>query len=281
MDQAKEHPSPGHPDFGERIISSAQNPRIKQIVKLRQRAHREDEGLIIVEGRVELKRALDNAIRPTTLFFSPELIRGQEDLTLIRRCTELGAEMFRCGESVFRKIAYGERDDGILIVARRPNRTLADLPPAREPLFLVADSIEKPGNLGAILRSADAAGADAVIVCDRCTDIYNPNSVRASLGTVFSVPVIEASSEETLQWLRRNKIQILAATPSAQTSYTDADLRPGTAILVGGEHAGLSDFWMSKADIRLRIPMRGQADSLNVAASATILLFEAARQRTS
>jgi TrmH family RNA methyltransferase len=145
----------------------------------------------------------------------------------------------------------------------------------------VAEAIEKPGNLGTILRSADAAGADAVLVCDRCTDVFNPNVVRASIGTLFSLPVVEVSTDEALPWLRARGIRILAATPAADTLYTDVDLAAATAIVVGTEKVGLSSRWMSEADVRVRIPMRGQIDSLNVASATTLLLYEAVRQRGS
>jgi RNA methyltransferase, TrmH family len=160
-------------------------------------------------------------------------------------------------------------------------RALADLQLPADPLLVVAEAIEKPGNLGTILRSADAAGVAALVVCDRCTDVNNPNVVRASIGTLFTVPVAEAGSAETLAWLRANGAQILAATPHAEREYTDVDLRGPTAIVVGTEQYGLSDAWMREADLRVRIPMLGQADSLNVAAATTILLYEAVRQRRS
>ncbi|MGQ9661298.1 MAG: RNA methyltransferase [Kiritimatiellia bacterium] len=147
------------------------------------------------------------------------------------------------------------------------------------PLVVVAEAIEKPGNLGTILRSADATGVTAVLVCDRCTDINNPNVVRASIGTLFSLPVVETTSAEALVWLRAHKIQIVAASPHATQKYTEVDLRGPTAIVVGTEQYGLSPTWLEAAHVRVRIPMLGQADSLNVAAATTILLYEVVRQR--
>ena len=176
-------------------------------------------------------------------------------------------------------MAYRDRPEGLLALAPQVRRTLADLRVPAQPLLLVAEAIEKPGNLGTILRSADAAGVHAVIVCDRCTDVNNPNVVRASLGALFSVPVAEAGSPETLAWLRARGIQVLAATPHADREYTDADLVRGVAIVVGAEQYGLSSLWRQQADVQVKIPMLGQSDSLNVAAATTILLYEAVRQR--
>ena len=166
-----------------------------------------------------------------------------------------------------------------LALAPQIRKSLADLALKDNPLLIVAEAIEKPGNLGSILRSADAAGVDAVIVCDRCTDINNPNVVRASVGTLFSLPVVEATTDDAVAWLRERHIRILAATPHAEKDYTDVDLKQGIAIVVGTEQHGLSNRWMDGADLRVRIPMLGQADSLNVANATTILLYEAVRQR--
>lgn len=261
------------------LISSLQNDRIKEVVKLRRRAHRDEHRLLIIEGYRELKRALDNQRRPATLFYCEDFFLGHNEPALIRRCRETGTDCFRCTPDVFRKMAYRDRPEGLLAVAPQVRRTLADLNFSGAPLILVAESIEKPGNLGTLLRSADAAGANAVIVCDERTDIHNPNVVRASIGTLFTLPVIEATSREAIDWLRAHGIRLLAATPHADLDYTRADLKSGIAIVVGAEQAGLSSLWMQEADLKVRIPMRGQADSLNVAAAATILLFEALRQR--
>jgi len=267
-------------DFDEgQDITSLQNPRIKNVVKLRQRASRDEQGILIVEGYRELKRALENHRRPVSLFYCRDFFLGKNEPEIIDQCRSAGAEVISCASTVFAKIAYRERPEGLLALVPQIKCDLPGLklPPA--PLLIVAEAIEKPGNLGTILRSADAAGADAVIVCDRCTDINNPNVVRASIGAIFTVPVVETSSEDAIKWLHKNKIQILAASPHAKLAYTQADLRRGTAIVVGAEQYGLSEQWMKAADLQVRIPMRGQIDSLNVAAATTILLFEAARQR--
>lgn len=260
-------------------ITSLQNARIKEAVKLRQRSHRDEQGLFIVEGYRELKRALDNGFRPATFFTCPELFLGKNEPDLARRGQDAGAELLLCAPEVFKKIAYRERPEGLLALLPQIQRTLDSLRLSAAPLLIVAEAIEKPGNLGTILRSADAAGVEAVLVCDRCTDIHNPNVVRASIGTLFTVPVVETSSAAALDWLGRHRVRILAASPHADREYTQVDMRGGTAIVVGTEQYGLSERWLQAADFKVRIPMRGQADSLNVAAATTILLFEALRQR--
>ncbi len=260
-------------------ITSLQNARVKGVVALRQRSTRDERDEMIIEGYRELKRALDNGHHPKALFHCRDFFLGTNEGTLVERCRADGAELFECTPTVFGKMSYRDRPEGLLAVAPQIHRSLRDLafPPA--PLIVVAEAIEKPGNLGTILRTSDAAGVHAVIVCDRCTDIHNPNVVRASTGTLFSLPVVEASTSETLEWLRAKGIQILAATPHTEFEYYSANLTRGTAVVVGTEQYGLSDTWMKAADLKVRIPMLGQADSLNVAAATTILLFEAVRQR--
>ena len=261
------------------LITSLQNPRVKAVVGLRQRSDRDERGEMIIEGYRELKRALDNQHNPKALFTCAELFMGTNEPALIERCRKAGAELFECTKPVFEKMSYRDRPEGLLAVAPQVHWTLADLKLPEHPLIVVAEAIEKPGNLGTILRSADAAGVNAVIICDRCTDINNPNVVRASTGTLFAIPVIEASTEEVLSWLRKNQIQILAATPHTEFEYYAVDLKKGTALVVGTEQYGLSERWMNEADLKVKIPMLGQADSLNVASATTILLYEAVRQR--
>jgi len=264
------------------LITSLQNQRIKNVVKLRQRTDRDKQGLMLIEGYRELKRAIDNNHIPLEVFFCPKLFLGKNENTLLSMCQERGSRLIECSPEVFQKIAYRDRPEGLLAVARQIKASLTDLNLQSNALLVVAESIEKPGNLGTILRSADAAGVTAVIVCDKCTDINNPNVVRASIGTIFSVKVVESSSTETVTWLHKNNIQIFCASPHAQKLYTDADYTKSTAIVLGTEKFGLSNIWLSENTNahRIRIPMAGQADSLNVAAAATILLFEAVRQRS-
>ena len=260
-------------------LTSPQNERVKQVVKLRQRSHRDELGLMLIEGYRELKRALDNHHNPSALYYCPAFYQGNHEPELVARCRAAGAALFECAEAAFAKMSYRDRPEGLLAVAPRIHRTLADLTLPAPALVLVAEAIEKPGNLGTMLRSSDAAGVHALIVCDPCTDVNNPNVVRASIGTLFAVPVAEAPAAETLAWLRARQIRILAATPHAEAEYFDVDLRPPTAIVVGTEQYGLSPAWLEQADLKVRIPMRGQADSLNVAAATTLLLYEALRQR--
>lgn len=260
-------------------ITSMQNPRVKEVVRLRDRPHRDETGLLVIEGYRELKRALDNRIAPRALFYSPAWYLGENEPELVQRCAQAGAELFECSKDVFQKMAYRDRPEGLLALAPQIQGRLDDLKLPPHPLLIVAEAIEKPGNLGSILRSADGAGVHAVIVCDRCTDINNPNVVRASIGTLFSLPVVEATTEDAMAWLRARDIRILAATPAADKLYTETDLRRGVAIVVGTEKFGLSSKWMDQADEKVKIPMHGQVDSLNVATATTILLYEAVRQR--
>lgn len=259
-------------------INSLQNERVKRVIRLRSRAGRDAAGLFIIEGGREIRRALDAGIRPEAVFFCPGFLAEGDD-SLAKICSACGCAPVECSEPVFRKMAYGDHPDGMLVVAPQVRTTLAGLVLPENPLVLVAVEVEKPGNLGALIRSADAAGAHAVIACDGATDVFNPNAVRASTGLVFSMPVVETTTAELLPDLRRRKLKILAATPGADMDYTRSDLRGGLAIAVGAEDRGLSDAWLNAADVRVRIPMRGTADSLNVSAAASVLLFEAARQR--
>jgi TrmH family RNA methyltransferase len=198
---------------------------------------------------------------------------------LLAEAEAAGARLYELSKEAFAKVAYRERPDGILAVAPQWKRALADLALPAAPLILVVEAIEKPGNLGTILRSADAAGCDAVIVCDPVTDLFNPNVVRASTGVLFSVPCVVEDSEKVLAWLKARGIRSVATTPAAAEVYSDSDLRGPLAIVMGSEQFGLSEFWLKSADLPVRIPMAGQADSLNVAMAALITLFEAVRQR--
>ena len=261
-------------------ITSTSNPRVKQVIKLRKRSYRDDAGLMIIEGCTELQRALDNDFTFTELFFCPELFKENREENIFSQCKELNINLIECSVPVFKKISYRENPNGLLALAVQIKASLDQLPIKEKMLIVVAESIEKPGNLGTILRSADASGADAVIVCDRCTDINNPNVIRASIGTIFTIPVIETSSDKAIEWLHKNKIKIVAATPQATQLHTETDLSGNIAITVGAEKPGLTNTWLHAADIKIKIPMLGQADSLNVAASTTILLYEALRQRT-
>lgn len=258
-------------------ITSLQNPRIKEAVRLRDRRSRDETGLFLIEGYRELKRAVDAGRKITTVFYCPDLFLGENESALLEKS---GAELVLCSPEVFAKISYRDRPDGLLGIGPQLHLRLSDLRLSKNPFLVIAEGIEKPGNLGTILRSCDAAGVDAVIVCDKTTDIHNPNVVRSSVGTLFTLPVIEAGSVETLIFLKEKKIQIAAATPDAKLEYTQADFSIPVAIAVGTEQLGLSEAWMKEADCQVRIPMHGVADSLNVASATTLLLYEVVRQRS-
>jgi RNA methyltransferase, TrmH family len=268
-------------------INSLQNERVKRIVKLQRKASfRRAEGLTVIEGVREVSRAIENGWRPTELWVCNDQFQGLE------KRMGAGSVCFQCSEAVFEKITYRDHPDGILAVGPLVGKTLAELDLPDNPLILVAEGIEKPGNLGALLRTADGAGADAVIVCDPATDLNNPNVIRNSIGTLFYLPVAEASSAETIAFLEKRSIRILSAVPDAETDYTDCDLTGPLAVVVGAEDQGLSSHWKQELPapaesskpwkhLEVKIPMSGKNDSLNVSVSAAVLLYEAARQRKS
>ena len=267
----------------EKHVTSVQNPLVKEVISLRDRKARDQTGLFLIEGYREILRAVDAQWQIQQFLICEELFLGSNERALIERARLRGAQIVTTSENVFRKIAYRDRPDGLLAIAPQKMRQLQDFSalshPSHSPFFVVAESIEKPGNLGTILRSSDAVGVSGVIVCDRCTDLYNPNVVRASVGTLFTVPTVEAKGDETLKWLRDQNIAILAATPHATCEFTEVDLVQPVAIAVGTEQLGLSERWMQQADLQVRIPMNGVADSLNVAMATTLLLYEVHRQR--
>lgn len=261
-------------------ITSPSNPKLKHVVKLRSCSTREEFGEMIVEGYRECRRALDRGYKPKAIFYCPELyLKNENEPALVEKCRALGAEYYECSSRCFEKIAYKERPDGLLMIGPHITVKLQDLKLPENALVIVTEAIEKPGNLGTILRSADAGKVAAVIVCDRTTDIHNPNVVRASTGTMFSVPIAEASSDEALSFLKERNFKILAATPHAEKLHFEENLTGNVAIALGAEQYGLTAKWMDGADLRVRIPMLGLADSLNVSAAATILVYEAVRQR--
>ncbi|MDJ0652173.1 MAG: RNA methyltransferase [Simkaniaceae bacterium] len=265
-------------------ITSLQNPKIKQVVALRDKRVRDRVQSFLIEGYRELCRAVKGGVPLVSLFYSPAHFLGDNENTLIQKVRQQGVETFAVNERVFGKISYRDRPDGLLAVATQTHLALQDLDykmsTERPSLFLVAESIEKPGNLGSILRSSDAAGVDGLLVCDRCTDIYNPNVIRASVGTLFTVPVLEVSSKEAMEWLKNHQINIVATSPDAKKTFTQADLSGPIAVAVGTEQLGLSEKWLEASDLQVSIPMHGTADSLNVAAATTLLLYEALRQRS-
>jgi TrmH family RNA methyltransferase len=264
-------------------ITSVQNPRLKRLVKLRDRRARDEAGVFLVEGYREIRRALEKGVALRELYYAPEWFLGENEPALIARAEKTGAKLIELTRAAFAKIAYRERPDGLIALAPQWTKTWDDLEAKihglADPFLLVVEAIEKPGNLGTLLRGADAAGCDAVIVCDPVTDLFNPNVVRASTGVLFSMPCLVAENESALAWLRRRKIRIAATAPAGKMLHTEVDLRGPLAVVMGSEQYGLSDFWLKSADLLIRIPMAGQADSLNVGMAAIITLFEAVRQR--
>jgi RNA methyltransferase, TrmH family len=262
-------------------ITSMQNPQVKEAVKLQGRRAREEAGLFLIEGYREVSRAVQGGITIQKIFYSPPHFLGENEEDLIERIEALGGYALECLPRVFEKLSYRDRPDGLLAVGVQRVTSLGALKGQMgdNPLIVIAEGIEKPGNLGAILRSADGAGADAVIVCDRCTDIYNPNVVRSSVGTLFTLPVIEAEGAETFLWLKEHRVQVVATSPAATIDYTEADMRGPVALVLGTEQLGLTEMWLDACDTKVSIPMRGVADSLNVATAATLMMYEVLRQR--
>ena len=260
-------------------ITSTQNDAVKHVIKLRDRRPREKEQLTVLEGYRELTRAREYGLEILECYFSPEHVLGENEYPLLETFVREGVKVCQVAPFLLEKMAYRERPEGLIAVAKMKRHTLADLPVKPNGLYLVAEAVEKPGNLGSMLRSADAAGVDGFIICNKCTDLYNPNVIRASTGALFSVPLAEADNEEAFNWLKENNIRMLAATPHTDTIYTDVDMTQAVAIIVGTEQTGLTDLWMNHSDLPVVIPMLGKIDSLNVATATTILLYEAARQR--
>ena len=252
----------------ENVITSVQNARIKHVVALQQKSSlRREEGLFVVEGQREIEHCIACGYEIEELFVLNTIsYTGHSPATLV-------------SPQVYEKMAYRESTEGLIAVAKTKQHRLKDLSLKDNPLIVVLERVEKPGNLGAILRSAEAAGVDAVIVCDPLTDLYNPNLIRASIGGVFNVPVAVCTSEECIAFLKQRHITILTAQLQDSYEYYDYDMRPATAIVMGTESTGLTQQWREAADAHIRIPMLGRLDSLNVSVSAAILMYEVVRQR--
>ena len=262
--------------MGENKISSLQNTKVKQLVALQQKTSgRRKQGVFVVEGIRELQHCLNAGYTINSIFFCPELT----DTGALSSLLSESIASYEVSPEVYEKIAYRGSTEGVIATVQSKQLALKDLHLSKQPLLIVLESVEKPGNLGAILRSADAAGADAVIICDPLTDLYNPNLIRSSIGAIFSVPCIACSSDDCINFLKQNNINILTAQLQDSKLYYDTDMTCGTAIIMGTESTGLTDVWRKAADAHIRIPMLGQLDSLNVSVSAAILLFEAVRQR--
>ena len=255
------------------LITSAQNPRIKRLLALQQKpALRRQERLTVVEGLRELQHCLCAGFEIESIFRCTELCHDT-----LEACGE--ATCFEVSKNVYERIAYRGGTEGVIAIVRPPKRSLEDLVLGERPLLIVLESVEKPGNLGAVLRSADAAAATAVIVCEPLTDLYNPNVIRSSIGAIFTVPCVACSTQECIDFFKRNHIAILTAQLQDSLPYYDTPMTGATAIVMGTEATGLTDAWRQAADAHIQIPMNGSLDSLNVSVSAAILLFEAVRQR--
>ncbi len=263
--------------MSEETIRSLTNARVKELVRLRQARARKELGLTRIDGVIELQRALDARLVPSCIYHV-ESAQGKPSVgELIMRAAARGTKLQAVSDEVYEKIRYGDRDEGICATIAWQPRPLAELPAADNALYLVLEGLEKPGNLGAILRTADAAGVTAVILCDAAVDATNPNAVRASLGTIFTVPVFVGTSVEAKRLFATRSVAAVSAVVGAARSYADHDYRHSCAMVLGAEHDGLTDAWRSENPVG--IPMAGHADSLNVSVSAAVLLFEAVRQR--
>ncbi len=250
-------------------ISSLQNAQVKRLVQLQQKSsERRSAGLFVVEGRRELQHCIAAGLTVDTAFYCPDLTE-----------VPAGVRSVAVSREVYAKIAYRDTTEGVVATVEARQLTLEDLQLGPEPLVVVLERVEKPGNLGAVLRSADAAGVDAVVVCDPLTDLYNPNLIRSSIGAIFTVPSVACTSAECIAYLKAHGIAILTAQLQDSSLYYDTDMRRATAIVMGTEATGLTQQWRDAADAHIRIPMLGALDSLNVSASAAILMFEAVRQR--
>lgn len=257
-------------------ITSSQNPKIKLLLQLQQKSsERRKAGLFVVEGRRELMHCLETGFDIACVFWCPVVEVGTEPLPALPD----GVRVFEVSKTVYEKVAYRGSTEGIIAEVRIRQLSLTDLRLPEQPLVVVLERVEKPGNLGAVLRSADAAGVDAVIVCDPLTDLYNPNLIRSSVGAFFSVPCVACTSEACITFLKQRGIQILTAQLQDSRLYYDTDMRRPTAIVMGTEATGLTSQWREAADAHIRIPMLGRIDSLNVSVSAAVLMYEAVRQR--
>lgn len=259
-------------------ITSAQNIRVKQVVKLQQNAReRREKELFVVEGVREVSLAMQANFIVTEIFLCPEIYIPDARYPI--EFNKEGLTPFSVSNTVYEKMAYRGGAEGVIGVFKSKHLNFENLVRPINPLYLLLEKVEKPGNLGAIFRSADAAGVAAVFICDPACDPYNPNAIRSSLGCIFSVPWIVVTDKEIVSWFKKQGITIVATTPSANENYFEVDLKSPTAIVMGAEDLGLSDFWLKNSDHRVAIPMQGQIDSLNVSVSTAVMLFESQRQR--
>jgi RNA methyltransferase, TrmH family len=262
-----------------KFISSLQNPEIRNVLSLQEKPReRKLQNLIVIEGSREIRLALFSGFTITSLFYCREFIEDKELQTLLSQSVS-SFEILEVSPDVYNRMAYRKDNGGVLALAN-PKRTLfRDIKLSACPLLLVLEAVEKPGNLGAILRTADAACLDAVVICDPQTDIFNPNVIRSSIGCIFTMPVVTSTTEHTISWLRSNRIKMFGTALTAAHFYHEAHYRDPSALIMGSESSGLSQKWLDEADHLVKIPMNGKIDSMNVSVSAAIVIFEALRQR--
>jgi TrmH family RNA methyltransferase len=273
-------PHPRHdPAVTDVDIASPSNPRIKTAVRLRERRERDRTGLTLVDGGRELRRALDAGIAVEEAFVHLALVRSEDARAALAGLRDRDAPLVAVSEAAFDKLAYGDRSDGLVAIVRAPSTTLKALRLPANPLVTVLEGVEKPGNVGAVLRSADGAGADAVVIADARTDVFNPNAIRASLGVIFSLPVGADTTPQVRTWIDSQALRLVTARTDADRMPWDVDLTGPVAIVLGSEADGLGARWVGDDVIGVRIPMRGVADSLNVSVAAAVMLYEARRQR--
>jgi TrmH family RNA methyltransferase len=259
------------------VITSLQNPRIKNVIRLEEKAsERRAQNLIVIEGMREISLAVQSGFALQSLFVCPDKVRDRSGFSALLMKTETA---FEVSQAVFEKMAYRDNTDGLIALAVPQRLKLIDLQLPAHPLIIVLEAVEKPGNLGAILRTADAARVDAVIICDPQTDLFNPNTIRSSIGCLFTNQVVVSSTAEVQPWLRQQNIRSYAAALSATHYYHQTDLTQATALVLGTEATGLSEAWLKGADLQIKVPMQGKIDSLNVSATTAILVYEARRQR--
>ena len=256
-------------------ITSTQNTKVKQLVSLQKPRERRKTGTFLIEGIREISLAQQGGIEISEIYLCEPFFRPDDAYPI--QLSELS--VFHITKDIFSKVAYRDGSGGILAVAKTPQKTLEHLPKNSNPLLLVLEQVEKPGNIGAVLRTADAAGVDGLIICDPATDLFNPNIIRASLGCLFTVPTAICTNQELVDYFSHNNIRSYATLPAATQIYSEESYQGAVAILLGAESTGLSDFWVRQANVQVRIPMEGKIDSLNISNAAAIFTFEALRQR--
>jgi len=258
-------------------ITSLKNPRLKLLSSLEKSKDRREQGLFIIEGVREISLAQQTGFEIEAFYVCPEIYVADSEYPVDLQAKDI----LHLPAAIFSKIAYRENTGGIIAVAKTKSPSLEKLVVKANGLYLILEKVEKPGNIGAMLRTADAAGFDGVIVCDPATDFFNPNVVRSSVGCLFTVPIASASNEEVFNWCRKNSVQTCATALTAKLNYDQVDFKKASAILMGSESEGLSDFWLKQTDHQIIIPMHGKIDSMNVSNAAAIVMFEAIRQRRS